>query len=770
VGDASLGRLVAGRYELVGVLGEGTFGVVYDAVHRVIGRRVAVKLLREEIGRDPELVQRFQLEARAAGARGHPNNVQIFDAGQMEDGSGAHFLVMERVEGESLASSIVRGALPIARAVDIAAQVLSGLAAAHRRSIVHRDLKPENILIGIDEEGREIAKITDFGISKVLDPTRLGVVSDVRMTGLGEVLGTPLYMAPEQAAGEADVDHRADLWAVGCVLYEMVCGRPPFLGESFPQILAALLRDPPLMPGTLRAEISPALESAIMMALAKDRAGRPADATAMRTMLLAAANGQPARPMPPATTGASEAALVAALSRAVELELAAEPAPPPAVEPAPPPAVEPEMELAAIAPAAPPPRAARAQTPPPDAFAPPDAVNLPVALDVDRGLLRTSQPRTVVESPLPAYGSAVVARRRFPIAGLVSALIIIAILAGAGFAGYRYLTLGYVWRPGSGALKFELAIAPADAEVMLDGEPLESNTFTVEDGTRHELSAKAPGRLALRRELVGAPEMVRKVDIRLANALRPLAAEVPPAASAEPLPAPSGTAADLDQALLKLDLYRACLALVAPDLARGADAAAAGSPAEPLPATEVDQCRADIERASRLTPSLGPVDAAAGAFIDAVGELDGLARRMRAEGKKAARRNQEALVDAYELAETRAAALLVIAERSTSDWQDQELRFVPNRDTAHEQLRRLALAARRRALAAIQPSAEDITAARERLERALAAARAGAAARPGPAADLVALVAAPPADGAPPGDWIAWHDRVVSAFNQLETR
>jgi hypothetical protein len=143
---------------------------------------------------------------------------------------------------------------------------------------------------------------------------------------------------------------------------------------------------------------------------------------------------------------------------------------------------------------------------------------------------------------------------------------------------------------------------------------------------------------------------------------------------------------------------------------------------------------------------------------------------MRADGRKAARRNQEALVDAYELAETRAAALLVIAERSTSDWQDQELRFVPNRDTAHDQLRRLALAARRRAVAAIQPSAEDVTAAGAGLERALAAARAGDAARPGPAADLVALVAARPSDGAPRADWIAWHDRVVAQFNRLETR
>ncbi|HEU5058982.1 MAG TPA: serine/threonine-protein kinase, partial [Kofleriaceae bacterium] len=473
MGDASLGRLVAGRYELVGVLGEGTFGVVYDAVHRVIGRRVAVKLLREEIGRDPELVQRFQLEARAAGALGHPNIVQIFDAGQMENGDGSQFLVMERIDGASLASELAGGPLEIARAIDIAAQVLAGLAAAHRRSIVHRDLKPENILLGRDEEGREIAKIADFGISKVLDPARVGVAGDMRMTGHGEVLGTPLYMAPEQAAGEADIDHRADLWAVGCVLYEMVCGRPPFLGENFPQILAALLRDPPLMPGTLRADVSPALEAVIMRALEKDRTQRPADATAMRSMLLAAASAQPTAVQGQAAAApasADEAALVAALSRAVALELAAEP---PASEPEP----VPEIELAPVA-APPPPRpAARAHTPAPDAFAPPDAVDLPVVLDVDRGLLRTSQRRTVVDTPIPARALAPIRRRRLPIAGLVSALLIAGILAGGAFAGYRYLTLGYVWRPGGG-VKLELAIVPADAEVTLDGEPLISNRFS----------------------------------------------------------------------------------------------------------------------------------------------------------------------------------------------------------------------------------------------------------------------------------------------------
>ena len=423
MGDASLGQMVDGRYELVGLLGEGTFGVVYDAVHRVIGRRVAVKILRPDIGSDPEQVQRFQLEARAAGALGHPNIVQIFDAGQIDEGAGAHYLVMERVEGPSLASLIAGGPLAIARAVDIAAQVLSGLSAAHRRSIVHRDLKPENILIGVDEEGRELAKIADFGISKVLDPARLGVATDVRMTGHGEVIGTPLYMAPEQAAGEADIDHRADVWAVGCVLYEMVCGRPPFLGENFPQILAALLRDPPLMPGTLRAEVSPALEAVIMAALHKDRADRPADAVEMRARLLAAASGQVVASVPAAPVASDEAAMLAALSRAVALELAEGGG----GDLPPPPAAEPEMELAPVAPppARPVASSSRPQAPALDAFAPPETTRAAaVMLDIDHAHVRSNQWRTVSDSPGPSRRAQAMAapRRAFPVAGLVSAL------------------------------------------------------------------------------------------------------------------------------------------------------------------------------------------------------------------------------------------------------------------------------------------------------------------------------------------------------------
>jgi serine/threonine protein kinase len=221
-------ELLAARYDLLGVLGEGSMGVVYDALHRALGRKVAIKTLHAKLGDDPELVRRFQIEARAAGALGHQNIVQVFDAGEL--GDGGHFLVMERVDGGSLADALGGGALAVRRAVDLACQILAGLGAAHRRGIVHRDLKPDNILLSRDEDGREVAKIADFGISKVLDPARLGASLSGSATQHGLLLGTPLYMSPEQARGEVDVDARSDLWAVGCVLYQMLSGTTPFDG------------------------------------------------------------------------------------------------------------------------------------------------------------------------------------------------------------------------------------------------------------------------------------------------------------------------------------------------------------------------------------------------------------------------------------------------------------------------------------------------------------------------------------------------------------
>jgi tRNA A-37 threonylcarbamoyl transferase component Bud32 len=745
------GELVAGRYEIVGVLGEGSFGIVYHGIHRVIGRRVAVKILREDLNREPELVQRFQLEARAAGALGHPNIVQIFDAGQIDGGS--HFLVMELVEGESLAAEIARGPLDIARAVDIGAQILSGLAAAHRRSIVHRDLKPENVLLGRDEDGREVAKVADFGISKVLDPVRLGAGPiELRKTGHGQLLGTPLYMAPEQARGDSDVDHRADLWAVGCVLYEMMCGRPPYVGESFVQILSALLADPPLMPGTLRAEVTPAIEAVIMTALAKDRAARPADATRMRAMLLEAA-GQAAPPSPRAV---DDDPMVAALSRAVALELAdgggGSFGPPPA-------------------PVAPEPKPTR-PVEPVDVFAPPEAA-VPLTLDVDRSAapIRTSQTRAVLDPrPRPV---ALAPPRRFPFATI---LLVLLVLGAGATAGYRYLTLGYLWRPSGGPVKVELVMVPPDADVTIDGEPLGESRLELPEGRRVLLVARAPERQTVKRTLTGVRGMSPRLEVRLPNALRPIAHIAELGAPAEPIAAlspPTGEPAEVDQALSKLDLYRSCLGLIGRPLA-AAQAAYQGSSrrAQPevtlLATTQRDQCRADVERARGRSPDLGPIDAAATGFLEALVALDSLSRRLdtyystgehRVDGRRFGKKNHAALLEAYRVALARGAGLLELVERSTSDWQAHEHSLMADRDGPLGRLRRVALVARRRARAELKGT-DDRAEASAELGRALDAA--------GQVPDASKVMIPTPPDGSPPADWIAWHDRLVAAFNRLE--
>jgi len=306
---------------------------------------------------------------------------------------------------------------------------------------------------------------------------------------------------------------------------------------------------------------------------------------------------------------------------------------------------------------------------------------------------------------------------------------------------------------------------------------VEANQVTIEDGGRHQLLAHAPGRLSLRRELVGSRDMQRRLEIRLTSALRPLSSAVVAAAPAAALPRPTGGAAELDQALGKLDLYRGCLALVGPDITAARASYQTTARAVPaiqlLTATELDQCRADVERARGLSPSLGPVDAAAGAFVDSLGELDGLSRRLatyyqsgeyRVDGRKLGKKNHEPMLAAYERAAGSADQLGDLVDRSTGDWQAHELDFLRERDADHRKVRRVALAVRRRVRAAI--GADDRAAAAAELERALAAAR-GAT---GPAAEVLAIAAAPPAAGAAAADWLAWHDRLVAGFNKLETR
>ena len=239
--DALLGTVVDKRYEVLSVLGEGGMGVVYETRHRALGKRFALKALRKELASDADIAARFIQEARTAASVSHPGLVEITDFGRLS--TGQPFFVMELLQGQSLATLIRRGGpIPAARAVDIVRQIAEALGAAHERSIVHRDLKPDNIHVSPAAAERDRVTIVDFGLAKVIGASRL--------TRAGMVFGTPHYMSPEQAMGEA-TDHRADVYALGIVMYEMFTGRVPFEADSYMGVLTKHMYMAPTPPSQL---------------------------------------------------------------------------------------------------------------------------------------------------------------------------------------------------------------------------------------------------------------------------------------------------------------------------------------------------------------------------------------------------------------------------------------------------------------------------------------------------------------------------------------
>jgi hypothetical protein len=260
-----------GNYVVDKKIGEGGMGAVYVAVHPSLGRKVAIKVLLPEHSQQPDLVTRFFNEAKTAASLRHPALVEVFDFGQLPN--GAAYLVMDFLEGESLAARLTRvKRLSAAEAVEIGRQIAAGVAAAHGQGIVHRDLKPDNVFLVPDPEnpGRERVKILDFGIAKLVMPNAsLSQGSKAVRTSTGMLLGTPLYMAPEQCRGSGQVDHRADIYSVGCILFMMLTGRPPFNHEGVGEVLAAHLHEPVPPLRSLQAGIPPALEAVVMRALDK---------------------------------------------------------------------------------------------------------------------------------------------------------------------------------------------------------------------------------------------------------------------------------------------------------------------------------------------------------------------------------------------------------------------------------------------------------------------------------------------------------------------
>ncbi len=269
-----IGTLAAGRYRVMKLLGEGGMGQVYLAEHVAIEKRVALKVLRAEYATKGEIVTRFQQEAISASRIKHPNVLDVFDFGQLEN--GCFFLAMEFLEGNDLADEITRRrVLDAATGIRVAMQICRALAAAHLNGVVHRDMKPENVFLQRTADGEEIVKIVDFGIAQLRSKDDAVVETKRRLTRTGMIFGTPEYMAPEQASGK-HADLRADIYAVGIIMYEMFTGAVPFTGETFLGVLTKHLNEtPPAMNAVFpELAISPEMQAVIMRALVKDPAVR----------------------------------------------------------------------------------------------------------------------------------------------------------------------------------------------------------------------------------------------------------------------------------------------------------------------------------------------------------------------------------------------------------------------------------------------------------------------------------------------------------------
>jgi eukaryotic-like serine/threonine-protein kinase len=277
IDDPLIGQLVAGRYIVRRRLAQGGMGAIYELAHRSLNRRFALKMLSPELASSRQALDRFWREAEIVARLSHPNIVSILDWDQLP--GGAPFLVMELLDGEDLFARIERrGRLDIAELFQIADQVLAGLTVAHRAGIVHRDLKPSNVFLATDDAGGERAVLLDFGISKVdgLDT----------MTGDQEMVGTPMYMAPEQVVSEAGaIGPATDVWAMGAILFEMATGERAFAGDNLPAIMHRICHERAAPLSRLRPDTPPALDRLVMRALDPDPARRPRDAEELRRQL-----------------------------------------------------------------------------------------------------------------------------------------------------------------------------------------------------------------------------------------------------------------------------------------------------------------------------------------------------------------------------------------------------------------------------------------------------------------------------------------------------
>ncbi len=425
-----VGQVLADRYRIKKLLGAGGMGEVYIAEHVYINKKVALKLLRPEITSNEEAVKRFQNEAKATSEIGHENIILIDDFGKLGDGSV--YFTMELLEGEDLSHVMLREVIPAPRALGIIIQICRGLSAAHSNGVIHRDMKPENVFLTKDKNGQEVAKILDFGIAKVND------AGNDNLTKTGAVFGTPHYMSPEQAMGK-HLDHRADIYSVGVIMYEIFTGTVPFKAESFIGILTKHVTEAAVPPRQAAPDrgINPDIEAVILKAMDKEPDNRYGSMDEMledlaRVQTSVSAFHDVVRPMVPPPPPDSNSAGVGGWSRMSSAQ--PQPIPTPSQSAAHRTATGPNVSQSAINPAT---------TPPPGMINP------------NTGALSTSQPSMAGVMPgavpgqsqpyVPAVTGSPQLKKKSGAGFIVSLIAGLVIVLGGGGAGAWYFLLG----PGS---------------------------------------------------------------------------------------------------------------------------------------------------------------------------------------------------------------------------------------------------------------------------------------------------------------------------------
>jgi serine/threonine protein kinase len=618
----TIGETLDGKYQILREVRREPTGVVFEAIAVQGGRRLAIKTLFEATSSDNHLAARCQREARAAGGIGNRNILQVFDSGRSQ--RGLLFLVTELLDGAPLGAWLQKSLrLPGPLAADVMAQVLGALSSAHQHGVIHRGLTPDSIFVLSDKSRPNSIKLIDFGIPKE-NGAQASRSSGTRPVGAAAGLPASalLYMSPEQIRGEA-VDHRTDIYAAGAILYQMLCGSPPFQGDDPARLQRDILEGDYPKPRAVRPELSATLETTIVRALERDLRRRFATAAAMRDLLSSRAT--PAAPVVAVTAGVPDAFVLepdtVVDARAVDVPAS------PRLPPPPPPPASPLQPLPPLAPAG-------GTLDPADVrpLAPPRPAVEPPALK----LAMTARARAQARDKGATMAALPQARRRIPWWALLGGVLVVAVVLIIGLRPRR----ADVATPAPAAnapaheeiQRFFLRVSPADAKVTIDHLPVSARELPVESGPprAHEMKVAAPNHLTRLFTFTASPGM--ELSVRLGHTLpAPLPSDPPPlpAELALDYPEQPRPADEIAQAFARLDRHAACLAAAAAIGPRSSPELFSGEGFLP--------CRSLVDEPAPAQPKLLALQPAATAYVAAARKgasaetLGRMAFRFRAE-------------------------------------------------------------------------------------------------------------------------------------------